>query len=135
MTDETDIAVDEQVQHDAPAAPDAPDGLNEDQRIAFTILSEICAATSLDVRPEVLRTHSPYMDVELVGPDAALTFGRYGPSLDALQLVANLIISRRTHTDVRLLIDAGGYRNRRAEALKTRAQELAREVKARNQEA
>jgi spoIIIJ-associated protein len=133
--DEIDVAVEEQTEQDAPTATCAPERLNADQSLAFTIVSEICAATGLDVRPEVRRTQPPYMDIDLAGPDAALTFGRYGPSLDALQMIANLIISRRTRTDVRLLIDAAGYRGRRADILRTRAIELAREVKARNQEA
>ena len=58
-----------------------------------------------------------------------------GQALDALQLLANNILARRTDTDVRMILDADGYRERRAEALRARAREIAKEVKQRNEEA
>ena len=46
-----------------------------------------------------------------------------------------MIVPRHSETDVRLMLDAEGYRGRRADALRQRALDLAREVKERNQEA
>ncbi|HZP83776.1 MAG TPA: R3H domain-containing nucleic acid-binding protein [Chthonomonadaceae bacterium] len=118
-----------------PASDENTPNLNEDQQQALTLLTEICAASGLDIRPVVRGVNPPYMEIELIGSDAAATFGRLGQSLDALQFLGNLILSHRVRSDVRLLLDAAQYRERRAAALRTRALELAKEVKARNEEA
>lgn len=112
-----------------------PATLNEDQQEALTFLAEVCAASGMDIHPVARGLHTPYFEVELMGSDVAGTFGRLGQSLDALQFLCNLILSHRVRSDVRLLLDGGGYRARRAENLRRRAVELANEVKARNEEA
>lgn len=109
--------------------------LNADQRAGLTLLEEICASTGQDVRPVVRSAQPPYLQVELVGEDVRMTWGRMGQALDALQFLANLILARRVDSDVRLMLDADGYRERRADSLRQRAIELANEVKARNEEA
>lgn len=109
--------------------------LTGDQQEALKLLEEICASSGLDVRPIARSAHAPYFEVELVGSDVAATFARLGQSLDALQFLVNLILGHRLHTDLRLLLDGGEYRERRAESLSKRAIELANEVKARNEEA
>lgn len=101
---------------------------------AFEILEEICEATGLLLRPVVHGVNGQYVEIELVGDDAALSFGRNGKSLDALQYLANLIIGRRVGSDVRVLLDAANYRARRTEALITLARELAATVKERQEE-
>ncbi len=121
---------------DTPEAPEIDAaGLNADQQQALTLIAELCTASGLEIRPVVRVLHPPYMEIELVGEDAGATFGRLGQSLDALQFLGNLILSHRVSSDVRLLLDAAQYRQRRADALRHRATELAREVKARNEEA
>jgi len=109
--------------------------LDADHRAALELMAEICAATGQEVRPVVRSLEAPYMYVELVGEDVRMTWGRMGQALDALQLLANMILARRVETDLRLILDAGGYRERRAEALRERAFEIAKEVKLRNEEA
>lgn len=109
--------------------------LKPDQQTAFALLTEICAATGQDVSPYVTAVQGVYMHVELVGADARATWGRMGQSLDALQMLTNMILSRRVGSDVRLMLDADSYRERRAETLRGIAQDYAREVKERNQEA
>lgn len=117
----------------------APSGeettLDPDHRAALELMEEICAATGQEVRPVVRSIQPPYLYIELVGDDVRMTWGRMGHALDALQLLANNILARRTDTDVRMILDADGYRERRAEALRERAREIAKEVKQRNEEA
>ena len=48
-----------------------------------------------------------------------------GQSLDALQMLTNMILSRRVGSDVRLMLDADSYRERRAETLRGIAQDYA----------
>ena len=112
-----------------------PATLKPDQQTAFGLLTEICAATGQDVHPRVTAVQGVYMHVELAGADARTTWGRMGQSLDALQMLTNMILSRRVGSDVRLMLDADNYRERRAEILRGIAQDFAREVKERNQEA
>jgi spoIIIJ-associated protein len=117
------------------AATDGAIVLNTDQRVALTLMQEVCAASGLDASPVVRKRQGPYLHIDLVGSDARTTWGRFGPSLDALQFLCNLILSHRNGSDVRLVLDADNYRERREAILKQRAIELAKEVKARNEEA
>ena len=109
--------------------------LTPDQETALAFLGEVSAASGLEMHPEVRSIQAPYLNIELVGEDMRLTFGRMGQGLDALQFLVNLIVSRRIASDVRVVLDAADYRSRRVEALTRKAVELANEVKARNEEA
>jgi spoIIIJ-associated protein len=125
----------EQRPEEEPKTEIAPEMLTPDQRAGLTLLEEICASTKQEVRPVVRSVQDPYVHIELVGDDVRATWGRMGQALDALQFLANLILSRRVGSDVRMMLDADNYRARRADALRIRALDLAGEVKARNEEA
>ena len=111
------------------------DELNPDQRRAFDLVQGLCEASGMDMRAVVRSAQRPYLHIELMGEDVKTTFARMGQALDALQLLCNMILPRNMETDVRLMLDAEGYRARRAESLCQRAMDLAREVKERNEEA
>src|ERR1051325_9892962 len=96
---------------------------------AYEVLVELCEATGLELHPEPRGRHVPYLDLELAGPDAAESIGKHGHTLDAFQYLATLIIGRRVGSEVRVILDAGGYRHRRAETLVQLAQDYARQVK------
>jgi spoIIIJ-associated protein len=117
----------------APVIP--PESLNEDQQIAFVLVQEFCEASALGAHAVVRSVQKPYIGIELMGGDIRLTLGRSGQGLDALQFLLNTVLMRRTNSDVRLLLDAEGYRERRADALRQRALDLAEEVKKRREEA
>lgn len=112
-----------------------PADLNPDQRHAYDFVQGLCEASGLEARAVVRSAQVPYLHIELMGADVKTTFGRMGQGLDALQLLCNMILPRHMNSDVRLMLDAEGYRARRADSLTQRAIELAREVKERNQEA
>ena len=112
-----------------------PADLNPDQRRAYDLVQGLCEASGMDARAVVRSAQKPYLHIELMGADIQTTFGRMGQGLDALQLLCNMILPRNMETDVRLMLDAEGYRARRAESLCRRARDLAAEVKERNQEA
>src|SRR5262245_54495627 len=109
--------------------------LNADQQTAMALLEEVCAATGQEVRPELRSIQGSYLHIELIGDDVRTTWGRMGQSLDALQMLCNMILSRRVASEVRMVLDADNYRERRADLLRQRAMDLAREVKARGEEA
>jgi spoIIIJ-associated protein len=109
--------------------------LNPDQSKALALVEGICAASGLGARAVVRSVQRQYIHIEMIGEEVRATFGRMGQSLDALQFLCNMILSRGEGSEVRLMLDAEGYRERRAASLIQRAKELANEVKARNQEA
>lgn len=112
-----------------------PATLTDDQRTGVALMQEVCNATGQISRPVVRNVSGAYLYIELEGDDIRQTWGRMGQSLDALQFLCNLILSRRIRSDVRMMLDADNYRERRAETLRQKAVELAEEVKSRREEA
>ena len=104
------------------------------QQTALDLLEGLCVASGLSASAVVRSAQKPYLQIELVGEDVRSTFGRNGQSLDALQFLCNTVLSRQA-PDVRLMLDADGYRQRRADSLRDQALEAAAEVKKQNIEA
>ena len=74
-------------------------------------------------------------DGELVavcsGPDLGLLIGRHGQTIDALQYLANAVVQRSGEGDhPRVVVDAAGYRERRAATLQSLAQRAAERASA-----
>ena len=67
----------------------------------------------------------------LVGADLGLLIGRHGQTIDALQYLANAIGHRALGDDrLRVVVDAAGYRARRAATLETVARRAAEQAAA-----
>ncbi len=98
------------------------------------ILSEICEATGLDMDAEYRGSEGSFLQFELVGADAEECFGKIGKSLDGMQYLVNLVVARRLESGPRVMLDAGGYRGKRIEALTKMALEYAAEVAERQEE-
>jgi spoIIIJ-associated protein len=64
----------------------------------------------------------------LIGDELGLFIGRHGQTIDAVQHLAQRIVFRGQPSDLRIVIDAAGYRERRAAALKRQADEAADEA-------
>jgi spoIIIJ-associated protein len=62
---------------------------------------------------------------EFVGDDLGLLIGHHGQTIDAIQHLAYRILFRRFEQPLRLVVDAAGYRDRRAVALKATADQAA----------
>jgi spoIIIJ-associated protein len=65
--------------------------------------------------------------------DQSILIGRRGETLEALQFLLNLILSRQVDLWARVMVDVEGYRLRRKHALINLARRTADQVKARNQ--
>jgi spoIIIJ-associated protein len=61
----------------------------------------------------------------LIGDELGLFIGRHGQTIEAVQHLAQRIAFRGRPSDVRVVIDAAGYRDRRASALRREADEAA----------
>jgi spoIIIJ-associated protein len=110
------------------------DELDPREREAYDVMVEVCQTSGLAIEPVVRNVQPPYVEIELVGEDAAESFGRHGKSLDALQYLVNLIIGKKVGGEVRVVLDAADYRARRIETLTKLAHEYAAMVRERQEE-
>jgi spoIIIJ-associated protein len=91
------------------------------------LLEEIADGLGLEVEVDV-REDDGVLRGSLRGGDVGLFIGRRGQTIDAVQHLAQRIVFREGPSPVRVVIDADGYRERRAEALRGDAEEAAEEV-------
>lgn len=68
--------------------------------------------------------------IEIQGEDSGLLIGRRGETLQALQFLVNLILSREAQQRVSARLDVEQYRQRRVRSLEALAQRLAERVEA-----
>src|SRR6476660_3358601 len=91
------------------------------------LLEEIAESLRLDVDITVREVEGTLTGT-LSGEDVGLFIGRHGQTIDAVQHLAQRIVFPDGPADVRVVIDANGYRERRAEALRADADEAADEA-------
>ncbi len=91
------------------------------------LLEEIAEGLSLDVEVHVDEQEG-VLSGRLDGEDVGLFIGRHGQTIDAVQHLAQRIVFPEGPSSVRVVIDANGYRARRAEALRADADEAAAEA-------
>jgi spoIIIJ-associated protein len=99
----------------------------ESAEVLEDLLAEIAGALELDVRVEVEQGEG-VLKGSLRGDDVGLFIGRHGQTIDAVQHLAQRIVFRAGPSPVRVVIDADGYRERRAETLCADADDAAEEA-------
>ncbi len=108
-------------EHDGGVEDDEPAALLED------LLAEIADGLDLDVEIDV-QEDDGLLKGTLRGEDVGLFIGRRGQTIDAVQHLAQRIVFHEGPSDVRIVIDADGYRERRAEMLRADADDAAEET-------
>ena len=88
------------------------------------LLERIADGVGVDARVE-LREEEEGINAEFVGEDLGLLIGHHGQTIDAIQHLAYRIAFRRCGTPLRIGVDAAGYRERRAVALRATADQAA----------
>jgi spoIIIJ-associated protein len=88
------------------------------------LLDEIVEGLGLDVEIEV-EEDGGVLSGRLTGDDLGLFIGRHGQTIEAVQHLAQRIIFPDGPSPVRVVIDANGYRERRAASLRAEADEAA----------
>ncbi|HTD58527.1 MAG TPA: R3H domain-containing nucleic acid-binding protein [Solirubrobacteraceae bacterium] len=88
------------------------------------LLEEIVDSIGLDVDVRVERSDGTLTGC-VEGEDVGLFIGRHGQTIDAIQHLAQRIVFRGGSPDARVVIDADGYRERRAGTLRSIALEAA----------
>ena len=91
------------------------------------LLEEIAERLRLEVEVEV-EEGDGVLTGRLEGDDLGLFIGRHGQTIDAVQHLAQRIVFPEGPSPVRVVIDADGYRERRAELLRADAEQAADEV-------
>lgn len=106
------------------------------ERIASTVnpveqglrfLTEVLSTMGLSLEVEV-RKEQESVTFDLRGEQLGLVIGRRGQTLDALQYLVNIVANRGAETRQRIILDAGGFRERRRKTLQGLADRLARQV-------
>jgi len=91
------------------------------------LLEEILEALALDAQVEVEEADG-VLNGRVEGEDVGLFIGRHGQTIDAVQHLAQRIVFPEGPAAVRVVVDANGYRDRRAEALRSDADDAADEA-------
>jgi spoIIIJ-associated protein len=91
------------------------------------LLDEIAEGLGLDADIEVEETEG-MLSGRLAGQDLGLFIGRHGQTIEAVQHLAQRIIFPDGPSPVRVVIDANGYRERRAALLRAEADDAADEA-------
>jgi spoIIIJ-associated protein len=88
------------------------------------LLEEVADGLGLEVDVEVEEADG-VLAGRLEGEDVGLFIGRHGQTIDAVQHLAQRIVFPDGPSAVRVVIDANGYRDRRAQALRAEADDAA----------
>ena len=88
------------------------------------MMERIAAAAGVDATVEV-REETDGLYAEYVGDDLGLLIGHHGQTIDAIQHLAYRIASKGDADRVSVLVDAAGYRERRAQTLRATADHAA----------
>ena len=102
----------------------------EDSATAYAMefLTNIFKKFELDVTIRAIEGDE-FITLDLVGKDLGLLIGRRGETLDALQYLTNLTVSRHFEDRNKFILDVEGYRAKREETLERLAKKLAERVK------
>ncbi len=106
---------------------DAADSELEPVELLEELLEEIVEGLRLNVEI-VVEEQGGVLSGRLDGEDVGLFIGRHGQTIDAVQHLAQRIVFPDGPSSVRVVIDANGYRQRRAEALRGEADDAADEA-------
>jgi len=101
------------------------------EEILAVVQEEICQLLELMGYPATvsLKVEETTLNCHLSGENEEALVGSDGRTLDSLQYLIRKMMSRRLPDRMMLALDAGDFRQRRAEELKERARQLAEEVK------
>ncbi len=100
------------------------------EEIAKTFIINVLGA--MDIKAEVEVTNNEEtetLEVQIVGDDMGILIGKRGQTLDSLQYLASLAVTKETGKYVKVKLDTENYRERRKETLENLAKNIASRVK------
>ncbi len=96
--------------------------------LACGFLKKLISAMNVDAEFEVFRSEDHIL-INITGSDLGILIGRRGDTLEAIQFLTNLAVTKKLINRIRIIIDVEGYRKRREETLIKLAKRLADKVK------
>jgi spoIIIJ-associated protein len=103
-------------------------GAQEDPaELLAEMLEEVADGLGLECEVSV-ETQEGVLRGCLEGEDVGLLIGRRGQTIDAVQHLAQRIVFHGGESRIRVMVDADGYRERRAQTLREDAEDAAEEV-------
>ena len=96
--------------------------------VAIEFLETVFSKMGVKVKTDISRENE-FIYLSFTGEDLGILIGRRGETLDSLQYLLNLVVSRKMGQRNRIILDVEGYRKRREETLVKLAQRLSEKVK------
>ncbi|NIM06440.1 MAG: KH domain-containing protein, partial [Armatimonadetes bacterium] len=97
---------------------------------AAELTGEMLSLLNIQARVDVRREDAESAELEInAGEDTGLIIGRRGETLGALQYLVALVVNRGQPIRKRILLNAGGYLERREQALHALARRTAQKVR------
>jgi spoIIIJ-associated protein len=113
-----------------PLPAPSPEDESEPVRLVRELLERVATGIGLPASVRLVE-HDEEIEAELVGGELGLVIGRHGHTIDAIQYLANAVVHRRVGpARPAVVVDAGGYRQRRTATLHALAGRTAERVAA-----
>lgn len=96
---------------------------------ARTLIQKIGVPATVKFRERGQGTNDAPILIDVEGEDLGVLIGHQGSTLQALQYIIRLIVSRQTREWTNIVIDVDGYRRRRERSLRDVAQRMADRVR------
>jgi spoIIIJ-associated protein len=96
--------------------------------LAGQFIQGVCQAMDVEAQCDIVEQEG-HICANISGSELGILIGRRGDTLEALQFLTNLAVSKRLNEKVRVLVDVEGYRQRREETLLRLAKRLSEKVK------
>lgn len=96
--------------------------------LACQFLGEVCASMGVQAEFTTEEREKQWV-VNITGSELGILIGRRGDTLEALQFLTNLAVSKKMSEKIRIIVDVEGYRQRREETLVRLAKRLSERVK------
>lgn len=129
---------DETVLFTEPSADEAissEDIVQKAAEISREMLQHIVEIMGDGARVSVKSAEDRQVVLDIVGGNTALLIGKHGQTINALQYLVGIATNKRLPGQIRIILDAEGYRQRREHMLREHALHLAEKVKETGQEA
>ena len=100
------------------------------EEIVKKFISDVLKAMEVEAEVNVTtNAETETLEVQIVGDDMGILIGKRGQTLDSLQYLASLAVTRETTKYVKVKLDTENYRERRKETLENLAKNIAMKVK------
>ncbi|MDR3287835.1 MAG: protein jag [Peptococcaceae bacterium] len=95
--------------------------------LAVQFIQSVCQAMQVDAQCE-RHDREGQIGIDISGSELGILIGRRGDTLEALQFLTNLAVSKHLNEKVRIIVDVEGYRQRREDTLLQLARRLSEKV-------